>query len=160
MPLLRFLCLLTVLGLVACQQKDPDIHIGDAYAFATAPSARNGAAFLSIHNDGGADRLLSASADVSERVEMHDMIMEDGTMRMRALDGLDIPGGETVTLAPQGKHIMFMNLTAPLTAGESFDLTLTFETSGEMTFPVMISAPGSAPQADAPDHHGDDGHHH
>lgn len=160
----RALALLSVIMLAGCLEKG-GIGIDTPYAFATAPSAKNGAAFLTITNDGGADTLIAAHADIAARTEIHDMAMEDGVMKMRQLDALIVPAKEAVELAPQGKHIMFMELNAPLAEGETFDLTLTFAKAGEMTFPVQIVAPGQKPQAEDHDHdhdhdHDDHGHHH
>ena len=70
-------------------------------------------------------------------------------MKMRQLvDGLEIPAGETVVLAPGGFHIMFMGLTQAFVEGESVAVTLTFEKAGsvEVLLPVETSA-AAAPTA-------------
>lgn len=157
-----FLPLAALALLSGCLDKGSDISIAESYAFATAPSATNGAAFLTIENNGTDDRLVSASADISEKVEIHEMTMEDGVMKMRELtEGVAIPEG-TTELTPKGNHIMFMGLKEPLSEGNTFDLTLTFEKAGEMTFPVVISKPGQKPAMEEHDHiHFDgDGHDH
>lgn len=163
----RALALLSVFLLSACLEQG-GIAIDTPYAFATAPSAKNGAAFMTITNGGKADTLLAASADIAERTEIHDMDMEDGVMKMRQLDQLIIPSRENIELSPHGKHIMFMNLHAPLEEGTMFDLTLNFANAGEMVFPVRVTAPGQTPPSDAHDHdhadhdshdHDDHGHH-
>lgn len=158
------LALLSVVLLAGCLEKN-GVGIDTPYAFATAPGSQNGAGFLTITNDGRADTLVSAYADIAARTEIHDMAMEDGIMKMRKLDDLSIPAKKAVELAPQGKHIMFMGLHAPLVEGDTFDLTLTFEKAGEMTFPVQVVAPGQKSQPDDHDHdhdhdHDDHGHHH
>ena len=162
---MRLLLPLAALILLSgCLDQSSDIGIAESYAFATAPSAANGAAFLTIENNGGDDRLVSASADVSDKVEIPEMAMDNGVMKMRELaEGLAIPKG-TTELAPKGNHIMFLGLKAPLVEGDTFDLTLSFEKAGEMTFPVLISKPGQKPQMEDHDHdheHFDgDGHDH
>lgn len=68
------------------------------------------------------------------------MAMDGDVMRMRELaDGLVVPAGETVTLAPGGYHVMFMDLQKPLVKGEVISVTLTFEKAGDVTmdFPVI-----------------------
>lgn len=137
-----------------------EIGLGEAYAFASA--GPNSAVFMTIENYGGGDDvLLSASTEVAETVEIHETAMEGGTMTMRKLDNLPIPENETVTLDPKSYHIMLLGLKQPLVAGEKFDLTLTFEQSGEMTFPVIIGAAGQKPELDPHDHtdHGDHSDH-
>jgi len=105
----------------------------------------NGAAFFTVTNNGTeADRLVSASTPAAEVVEIHEIVDNNGMKEMRPLEhGLEIPAGETITLAPGGYHIMMIGLTGDLQAGMSFELTLTFETAGEVvvTVPVQREAP-------------------
>jgi hypothetical protein len=101
-----------------------------------------GAAFMVITNSGSdADLLLGASTDIAERVELDEIRIGSGGMAMVPLhDGLPIPAGETVTITPGKYHILLYGLKRDLVAGESFDLTLSFEKAGEATFPVPIFA--------------------
>ena len=57
--------------------------------------------------------------------------------------GFPVPANGTVELKPGGFHIMLMNLTEPLEAGDSVELELTFEKAGtvKVTAPVQ-AAPG------------------
>lgn len=117
-----------------------DLTLSAPWARATPPGAKAGGAFLQIVNAGkAADRLVSASSDVAGTVEIHEMAVTDGIMRMRALDkGLAIAAGETVTLKPGGLHVMLMELKKPLVAGETIKARLTFEKAGavDVEFPV------------------------
>ncbi len=64
-------------------------------------------------------------------------------MRMQPLaDGLSIPAGQTVTLAPGGMHLMFSGVTQPFTAGENVQITLTFDKAGERTIDLPVHPPG------------------
>lgn len=115
----------------------------DASPMAMHGGGGTGAAFFTITNNGEADdRLVAATSDVADAVEIHEMAMKDGTMTMSPLmEGLPIPAGETVVLEPGGYHIMFIGLTRDLTAGETLQLTLTFEAAGEieLTVPIFMS---------------------
>lgn len=99
-----------------------------------------GATYMIITNTGDeADRLLGAETEVAEVIEVHEVTMKDNVMEMSPLhDGLEIPAGETVSLEPSGYHIMLIGLTKSLIAGESYELTLTFEHAGEVTVTVPI----------------------
>lgn len=67
----------------------------------------------------------------------------DGAMTMRELtDGLELPAGETIALEPGGYHIMLLDLVEPLVEGDSFELTLSFETAGEVTVTVDVRSDG------------------
>ncbi len=115
-----------------------DIAVSDPWARASAGMAKAGAAFMAINNTGDADRLVAAAADVSDVVELHTHIQDGEIMRMRRVDGIDVPAGETVLLQPGGLHVMFLGLRAPLEEGQRFPLTLTFETAGDVTVDVEI----------------------
>ena len=123
------------------------IDIGHPYARATAPGQPTGGGFLKLTNKGDADRLLSAAADVSTAVELHVMKMEGDVMRMRQVDAIDVPAGQTVELRPGGLHIMFVGLKAPLKAGERFPMTLRFEKAGEVAVEVVVEKAAAQPAA-------------
>jgi hypothetical protein len=81
-----------------------------------------------LHNmgeKGGA--LTAASSPVAEVVELHTHTMEDGMMRMRQVDKIDLPAGEVVKLQPGGLHVMMIGLKQQLIPDEKVPLTLIFE---------------------------------
>ena len=125
------------------------LTIGHPWSRAMPKGAPVGPGFLTITNTGAtADRLVAANADVSAKVEIHEMAVVDGVMRMRALDkGLEIPAGGTAELKPSGHHIMFIGLKAPIAAGQSFKGTVTFEKAGtiEVEFTVESMATKAMP---------------
>ncbi|RVT86585.1 copper chaperone PCu(A)C [Rhodobacteraceae bacterium CCMM004] len=110
-----------------------DLTVADAYAFETAPMARAGAGYLTLINAGTADeRLLEVRAGFP-KVMIHETVTRDGVAAMEHRDGVDIPAGSTVTLAPGGYHVMFMGLGGdPFEPGEEIAATLVFETAGEV----------------------------
>jgi len=130
-----------------------DLKIGHPWSRATPPSAKVGAGYLSIANRGGApDRLVSAVSSVAGRVEIHEMKMDAGVMRMRELaQGLALPAGETVALRPGGYHLMLMDLRAPLREGTPVPVTLVFERAGRIEVELKVEAP-TARQSGHGDH--------
>lgn len=116
-----------------------EITVTGAFTRATLPGAKAAGGFLTITNAGqAADRLIAAASDVAEAVELHEMKMEGDMMKMSPIEGgIDIPAGETVTLAPGGLHVMFMGLGQPFEQGACVEVTLTFEQAGEL--PVVLS---------------------
>lgn len=135
-----------------------DLVITAPFARATLPNAPVAGGFLTIANDGAQDdRLVAAASAIAGRVEIHEMAMAGDVMRMRELaDGLPLPAGETVTLAPGGYHVMFMDLAGPLVEGEALEVTLTFERAGTITVPLAVGAPDAsaamAPRGGRPSH--------
>jgi copper(I)-binding protein len=117
------------------------IAVEAPFARASAGQARNGAAYLSIKNTGAhADRLIGAKAAVSKRAELHTHLHENGVMKMRPVDAIEVPANGMAMLKPGGDHVMLMGLTAPLVEGQTFPLTLVFEKAGEIE--VMVSVGG------------------
>lgn len=115
------------------------LKIGHPWSRATPGGARVAAGYLTVTNTGGTpDRLTGATLAAAGRAEIHTMSTEKGVMRMAPLpNGLEIPPGGSVTLAPSGHHLMFLELKAPLKQGERIAGTLTFERAG--TVPVEFA---------------------
>jgi hypothetical protein len=129
-----------------------DIKIGHPWARPTVAGQNAGGGFLKLTNAGKADRLISASADFAERVELHSMTMDGDVMRMRQVEGIDIPAGKTVELKPGGLHLMFMGLKQPLAKDSRVPLKLKFEKAGEVTVEIKVEAASSAGAEAAAEH--------
>lgn len=136
--------LAVVLTLSAAPAWAADITVTEAWSRASAGKARAGAGFMQITNSGAEDdRLVAASAPVSPAAELHTHIRDGDVMRMRQVEAIDVPAGQTVTLQPGGLHIMFLPLNEPLRQGQTFDVTLTFEKAGAMSVPVTVQGAGA-----------------
>jgi copper(I)-binding protein len=111
-----------------------DIVIRQAWSRATPKGAQVAGGYLTIENHGSSpDKLLSAVTTAAAKVEIHAMTTLDGIMIMRPLDdGLTIPPGDTVTLAPGGNHLMFIAISAPFRKDDRVPATLNFEKAGRI----------------------------
>lgn len=116
------------------------ITIEDPYARAAGATAIAGAAFMVIQNDSDTDdRLVSASSDVSSRVELHTHIADGDVMRMVEVEeGFVIPAGSEHALKRGGDHVMFMGINEPFVHGETITVTLTFEQAGDIEVEIPI----------------------
>ena len=124
-----------VLSTVNLTAADSDrITFSDVQLRASTAGMPSSAAYLKIINNGVSDdRLIAAKAAIAQRVEIHSMEMDNGVMRMRAVDGgLAIAAGESVTLAPGGLHIMLRGLTADLAPDTKHEIILVFEKAGDV----------------------------
>lgn len=123
----------------------PDqVAVEGAWSRATPPGAQTGAVYLTLTSPAG-DRLVGASSPSSRKAEVHEMRMEGPVMRMReATDGLDLPAGQHVALAPGGYHLMLVDLAAPLKQGQTVHVRLTFQKSPPAEVDVPIGAVGAA----------------
>ena len=133
---------LMVIALSACQSapEGPQIEVSGVWGRPSPMTAGNGATYFLIENTGSEDdRLISATSNVSDVVELHDMTMDDGVMKMfHVEEGYVIPAGGSVELKPGGKHVMFIGLHDKLEVGQMVTVELEFEKSGKMTVEAEI----------------------
>jgi copper(I)-binding protein len=139
--------LASVLGAPARAEevKAGDLVITEAWTRATPKGAKIGSGYLTIENKGTApDRLIGGSADIAGSVQVHEMSMDKGVMKMRPLeDGLAIEPGKTVQLAPGAYHLMMLDLKAPLKQGDKVPVTLEFEKAGKVTVSLDVQGAGA-----------------
>ncbi len=121
------------------------IAVQQPWARATPTGAKTGAVYMTLDNkSANADRLTGGSSDVADKVQIHEMKVANGVMQMRELpDGLPVPAGGSVVLKPGSYHVMLIGLKKPLTAGETFPLTLTFAKAGNISVTVAVQAIGA-----------------
>ena len=129
--------------------------VKDAWVRGTVAQQMATGAFFSISSAGGG-KLLSVSSPAAGVVEIHQMLMDGSTMKMRAVQALDLPPGNAVELKPGGYHLMLMDLKAPLAAGQSIDLLLVVEDRNGKKETIAVTAAvkalGHAPAADKAGH--------
>jgi len=130
------------------------LRIDHPWATETPQGAKVGVGYMKIINEGSqADRLIAITSPVSHKVAVHASVKEGDIVKMRLLDkGLQIKPGETVELAPEGTHVMFEGLSAPLVAGARAKATFMFEKAGSIDVdftvePMGTKAPSPVPTA-------------
>jgi copper(I)-binding protein len=128
-----------------------DLVITQAWSRATPGGAKIAGGYLTIENKGNApDRLIGGSADVADKIQVHEMTMNNGVMTMRQLDqGLTIEPGKTVKLAPGGFHLMMLDLKSPLKQGDKVSVTLEFEKAGKVKLSLDVQGLGAQAPAGA-----------
>ena len=138
------------------------ISIEKPFSRATPGGSKVGAGYMTITNKGTAtDRLVSASSPTAGKVEIHEMKMQNGVMKMRELPGgLPIEAGKSASLAPGGYHLMLMELKAPLKQGDKVPVTLNFEKAGKMDVTLDVQGIGAQQPSDMPVPSGEGGHTH
>lgn len=151
----RFKSLLaaTALTLAAFPAFAEGIMISDAYARTSGAMAKSGAAFMVIENHAASDdRLISASSDVAQKVELHThKAGADGVMQMVEVpEGFAVPAHGSHALARGGDHVMFLGLTRPLAQGDVVAVTLTFEKAGAVVVEIPVDLQRQGAMGDMP----------
>ncbi|MDW8433699.1 MAG: copper chaperone PCu(A)C [Aquificaceae bacterium] len=122
---------LMLTGLVLAQ---PKIEVKDAWVREVPPTSKMSAGYMVIENKGDQpDKLVDARNDASEITELHETV--EG--KMRRVKAIDVPAGGKAELRPGGLHIMLINLKKPLKEGDTVEIVLKFEKSGE----IKVQAP-------------------
>jgi copper(I)-binding protein len=117
----------------------PVLRVEQGYSYATPAPGITAVGFLSVVNTGPADRLLAVESPVAARVEIHEMSMTDGLMRMRALpDGVAVPAQGRLSLAPGGYHLMLIEPAQALAVGAEVPLTLVFARAGRIATRLQV----------------------
>lgn len=153
--------------LAGCGGDGGAVEVSDAWARTSPSMASAGAAYMEIANAGDSDdALMGAAVDpsIAATVEIHETVTMDadtgemgtdtttgemgtettmgdmggGMMTMQPVERIDIPAGGSVSLEPGGYHVMFLDLAAPFEAGDSIEITLTFENSGEQVVTAEV----------------------
>jgi copper(I)-binding protein len=129
---MKYALFFAALLLASCKPASapPAVSVDGAWARATISGQSGSVAYFTIRNAGGEDKLLTVSSSGVD-ASLHSTSMDNGVMRMRPLEALDIPANGTVELKPGGTHVMLMGLKQPLQAGSALELDLKFEKSGE-----------------------------
>ncbi len=155
-PALFAFALLIAAALSPALARASDVTVENPFARPSAGPAGAGAAYMTIRNQGPADRLVAASSSAARTTELHTHIREGDVMRMRKVEAIAIPERGAATLAPGGMHVMLMGLHQPLKPGDAFALTLTFEKAGAVTVqvPVREMGAGTSMPHGSPKQHG------
>lgn len=116
------------------------VQVDDPWVRGTVTGQPATGAFMRLTPSAHA-RLVAARSPVAAVVEIHEMAMDGDVMKMRQVDAIDLPAGQTVELKPGGYHLMLMGLKTPLKAGDKLPLTLKFEKAGEVVVTVNVEHP-------------------
>ena len=150
---LRSLLLLLVLTVLTSVTSAEDfqagsIHIRDPFSSALPPISKNGAVYLTLTNHGHlSDQLVGAATPIAEHAEIHTHRMEDGMVKMRKVDEVELPPHEEVVFAPGGNHIMLIGLSQVLKEGKHFPLMLHLKEAGHILVKVIVEPTGATSAA-------------
>ena len=135
--LLRSLLLLAAVGTAPAWAQ---VKIENAWARATVQGQKATGAFMKL-TALQATQLVAVSTPVAGVSEIHEMKMDNGVMKMRAMPVLQLPANQAVELQPGGYHLMLMDLKAPLAKDGSIALTLTFKDAKGQVSKQQVNVP-------------------
>ncbi len=129
-------CLVLPLQLPASSDQ---LQISNAWIKQLPPVVPVRAGYVTLVNPGKQPlRLIAVSGGDFDRVELHESLVSDGTMKMLQREAFDIPPGGKLVLQPGGKHLMLFDPARPLNAGDRTELVLEFDDGGQRSIPFEI----------------------
>ena len=116
------------------------VAVKDAWVRATVTQQKATGAFMQLQAAQDA-KLVGAQSPVAGVVEVHEMAMDNGVMKMRAVPALALPAGKAVDLKPGGYHVMLMDLKGQVKEGDTVPVTLVFEGKDGKRQNIEVKAP-------------------
>lgn len=103
-----------------------------------------GAVYLTLRNDGTDSKTIVGIESAAARNAMlHELMVVQGTARMRPIERLSIPAGGEIVLAPGGLHIMLVGLKDHLRIGQTVPLVLLLGDGQKVGVTVSVRPIGS-----------------
>ncbi len=136
-----------VLALGGCDRHpDGAPSVDRAWVRLAAAPGRPSAGYLVVHGGREATRLLAVGSAQAGSTELHrSMTGSRGGMAMatmRPVDGIDVPAGGTVALAPGGYHLMLFGVAQKIAAGGTMPLTVRFAKGAPIAVAAKVVAAG------------------
>lgn len=143
-------------SLAACGgPSDPELSFSQARIRAPLGDRDVTAAYLTIANTGGADRLIAAESTAAGAMELHTHIQVEDRMRMERVEAIEVPARGEASLAPMGDHLMLFEVEGPLELNTYHPIALTFETSGDRIVYALVVEDPTEVIEEPHDHDGD-----
>lgn len=110
----------------------------DGYVRLLPPGTPNTAAFMVLKNDANqAVKLVAASSPAAGRAELHTHLHENGVMKMRQVESIEIPAKGEVVLKPGSLHIMLFEI-GTLSEQTPMPLTLTLDDGQQLALSLPV----------------------
>lgn len=124
---------------LAVTAANAEVTATEAWVRGTVATQMSTGAYMKLRSTEAA-KVVAAASPAASVVEIHEMTLKDNVMRMRGVESLALPAGKTVELKPNGYHVMLMDLTKPLKAGEKVPIELTIESKDGKRAKLLVQA--------------------
>ncbi|MDZ7781322.1 MAG: copper chaperone PCu(A)C [Gemmatimonadota bacterium] len=122
----------------------PTVTVSDAFALDPLGTDRLGLYATLVNHASTPDTLAAVASPVARDASLHEMTREEGLMRMRPLDAIELPPGSPVHLAPGSLHGMLETLVRRPVAGDSIEVTFELAKASDVTLTVPVRHPADA----------------
>lgn len=138
----RMFCAALMLGAAGVSAQTPALTVHDAWVREPMGNRNTTGAFAIVENASATPRaIVAVSADVSDKVELHEMKNEGGMMRMSPVKRIEVPAHGKLELKPGSFHVMLFDMKKKPAAGDTITLTLTFDDGTRVSTDATVRRP-------------------
>lgn len=146
------------LTLTGCKENlgaGPQLNVVGGYIQLGATPDRPAVGYFTVTGGPRDVKLMAVTADLAQRVEMHESVRENGVVTMKPLARAAVPAKGKLEFKPGGKHLMIWHINgAAVRAGK---LPMAFVFTNNNNDRILFDMPiKPAPDAGAADHGGMD----
>ncbi|TNE41510.1 MAG: copper chaperone PCu(A)C [Sphingomonadales bacterium] len=134
-------------ALVSCGDPAP-LYIDQAWVRLNPNGQGPAAGYMTIHGGEQPVKLLRVTSEGAMRIEMHESIEENGMMKMKAIEAVEIPAKGEVKFAPGGKHLMVFDINPAIVENGKMSMTLLFSDGQRLIVDAPIQKGGSGEAKD------------
>ncbi len=122
-----FVCLILAQTLVLAASDEAGVSVRDAWIRESPPGVATMAGYLTLQNNTSRTQVLvAASSSGFGTVMIHRTILKDGMAGMVHASSIELAPNASLIFAPGGYHLMLMNPSRTLRAGDRVDIDLKF----------------------------------
>ncbi len=135
---------------------EESVRVENAWIREAPPVAKVNAGYFSICNDNASDIILTGvSSPAFANIEMHETIEDEHSSRMQRLVSVTVPASECIAFEPGGRHLMLLNASERVAAGDSVQLRFEFAQTTSLNIPgldILVSVRRGDTQPGVRDH--------
>lgn len=149
----------TALSLTGCKENlgaGPQLNVVSGHIEMGATPDRPAVAYFRVTGGPRDAQLVAVTADLAQRVEMHESVRENGMATMKPLVSADVPAKGELVFKQGGKHLMIWNINgAAVRAGElPMQFVFTNNNNERILFDMPIKQASTAMGGDGAMDHG------
>ncbi len=124
------------------------LHVASGYIELGATPDRPSAGYFTVEGGEQPVDLVAVTADLAQRVEMHESVKENGMMMMKPLRSVPVPAKGEMDFAPGGKHLMIWNINPAAIEAGRLPMVFIFTNQDRILFDLKIRKPTAAPASE------------
>jgi len=136
------------IALASCGQP-AQLYVDQAWIRLNPGGEGPAAGYMRIHGGEEPVKLLRVTSEGAMRIELHESVQENGMMKMKPLESVDVPAKGEVKFAPGGKHLMIFDINPAMRESGKLSMTMLFSDGQRLIVDAPIQPAGGEASANA-----------